>query len=78
MGQVIRVHRKEENWLYHEGYQSLQGIESEKEDRPLQVVCYRAGDEMGRVELEDRKGSKYYVLDFQNRGGETGSNKRIC
>lgn len=42
-GQAKRVHRKEENWFYHEGYQSLQGVESEKEDRPLQVVCYRAG-----------------------------------
>lgn len=33
---------------------------------------------MGGVELEDRKEGKYYLLDSQNRGGETGSSKRIC
>lgn len=41
------------------GFGSLHGVESERKDRTLIVVCYRGGGETGELELEDRKESEY-------------------
>lgn len=53
-GEGERVHRIEKSWICHKVWQSNQGVGSEKEDRPLQEVCYGAEDVAGEVELEDR------------------------
>lgn len=41
---------------------SPQRVETERESRPLQELCYRAGDEMGEFKVADRKESKDAVL----------------
>lgn len=51
-----------------EDLQSSLGMESEREERPQQVLCSRAGDESGELELEDKNGTKVSLLDCMARG----------
>lgn len=44
-----RVLRKEETWAYCKLRQSSQGMEIEREDRSLPVVCYTRGRRIGIV-----------------------------
>lgn len=50
----------EKSWICHKVWQSIQGVGSEKEDRPLQEVYYGAEDVAGEVELEDHKKSQIF------------------
>lgn len=52
-------------------------MESEREDRPLQVVFYRARDETGELEMEDRKESEDHLPDSQ-AGVASGFLGREC
>lgn len=57
-----RVHRKGESCVCRKVCLSPQRVETERESRPLQELCYRAGDEAGEFKAVDRKESKDAVL----------------
>lgn len=45
----------EESWICHKVWQGPQGISRVRgEDKTLQVVCYRAEGETGKLGLENR------------------------
>lgn len=41
---------------------------SQRKERPQKVLCSRAGDESGELELEDKNGTKVSLLDCMARG----------
>lgn len=41
------VHKRGESRVCHQGLCSSLGTRAESEERPQQLVCYRAGDETG-------------------------------
>lgn len=53
-----RFHRKGENEVFTRICEFPQGIESERESSPLHWICYRAGDEIGKFVMVDRKKTK--------------------
>ena len=57
-----RVHRKEKSMVCYNLQQSSQGTESKREDRSLQVACYRDGDGTREFAMENRKESEDYLL----------------
>lgn len=53
-----------ESWICHKVWQSPQGVGSEKEDRPLQEVCYGAEDVSGKWNWKTERIVRYFLLDF--------------
>lgn len=45
-------------------------MEKEKEDRPLLVVCCRAGDNTSKLELENGNESKNHLSEYLSGGPE--------
>lgn len=64
-GEPERVHTKEESCAHHKIWQSPQRVESEREDRSLQVICSRTEDKTGDFEMKDRKKSRDHLLVSQ-------------
>lgn len=52
------VHRREESWVFRQDQLSAQRKGTKSEERPQQVVCYRAGNETGGLDMEERRGVK--------------------
>lgn len=48
-----------------QGLLSPLGMGTEREQRPQQVACYRAGDESGGLDLEERRGSGHLKLAYR-------------
>lgn len=54
-----------ESWAHHKIWQSSQTVQSEREDRSLQVSCSRTEDETGDFEMKDRKKNRDHLLVSQ-------------
>lgn len=52
-------------WAHHKIWQNPQRVESEREDRSLQVICSRTEDETGNFEMKGRKKSRDHLLVSQ-------------
>lgn len=47
-------HRREENGVFHQDLLSPLRIGTESEKRPQQLVCFRAWDEAGGLDIEEK------------------------
>lgn len=56
-GVAEEVHRRGESRVFHHNLPQGKGTESE--ERPHHMVCYRAGDETGGLNMEERRGGKF-------------------
>lgn len=56
-GRSERVHKKKESKVFYQCLLSHLRIEIESEEKPQQIICYRAGDRTGRLDVEKMSGS---------------------